>query len=239
VSAAAFTAEPAKDKANTATNSKLRKRSALNKAVPSQHATTIPFYTDGMRIGLLGGSFNPPHLAHRAISLFALKRLRLDRVWWLVTPGNPLKDGRALHDLDERVEAARRVANDPRIDVSCLESVIGTRYTVDTVRYLRRRASGLRFVWIMGADNLAQFHRWQDWRDIAFEVPIAVIDRPPQSFRALASPASQSLARYRLPENQAGRLADRRAPAWVFLTGLKLNLSSTGLRNLDGSWRTR
>jgi nicotinate-nucleotide adenylyltransferase len=211
----------------------------LNKAALSQPATTIPFYSNRMRIGLLGGSFNPPHLAHRAISLFALKRLKLDRVWWLVTPGNPLKDGRALHDLDARVEAARRVANDPRIDVSCLESVIGTRYTVDTVRYLRRRASGLRFVWIMGADNLAQFHRWQDWRDIAFEVPIAVIDRPPQSFRALASPASQSLARYRLPENQAGRLADRRAPAWVFLTGLKLNLSSTGLRNLDGSWRTR
>jgi nicotinate-nucleotide adenylyltransferase len=211
----------------------------LNKAALSQPATTIPFYSNRMRIGLLGGSFNPPHLAHRAISLFALKRLKLDRVWWLVTPGNPLKDGRALHDLDARVEAARRVANDPRIDVSCLESVIGTRYTVDTVRYLRRRASGLRFVWIMGADNLAQFHRWQDWRDIAFEVPIAVIDRPPQSFRALASPASQSLARYRLPEDQAGRLADRRAPAWVFLTGLKLNLSSTGLRNLDGSWRTR
>ena len=111
--------------------------------------------------------------------------LKLDRVWWLVTPGNPLKDDGALHDLDERAEAARRMAGDPRIDVSCLESVIGTRYTVDTVRYLRRRASGLRFVWIMGADNLAQFHRWQNWRRIASEVPIAVIDRPPQSFRAL------------------------------------------------------
>ncbi len=192
-----------------------------------------------MRIGLLGGSFNPPHVAHRAISLFAIKRLKLDRVWWLVTPGNPLKDHGTLHDLDERAEAARRMAGDPRIDVSCLESVIGTRYTADTVKYLRRRASGLRFVWIMGADNLAQFHRWQNWRDIASEVPIAVIDRPPQSFRALASPAAQALARYRLPENQAGRLADQRAPAWVFLTGVKLSLSSTRLRNPDGSWRTR
>jgi nicotinate-nucleotide adenylyltransferase len=192
-----------------------------------------------MRVGLLGGSFNPPHLAHRAVSLFAIKRLRLDRVWWLVTPGNPLKDDKSLRDLDERAQAARRVANDPRIDVSCLESVIGTRYTVDTVRYLRRRASTLRLVWIMGADNLAQFHRWQNWRDIAFEVPIAVIDRPPQSFRALASPASKALARYRLPESEAGRLADRRAPAWVFLTGMKLPISSTGLRNPDGSWRTR
>ncbi|WP_275944903.1 nicotinate-nucleotide adenylyltransferase [Bradyrhizobium sp. dw_411] len=202
-------------------------------------ASEIPLYTNGMRIGLLGGSFNPPHDAHRAISLFAIKRLKLDRVWWLVTPGNPLKDGGALRDLDERAEAAQRVANDPRIDVSCLESVIGTRYTVDTIEYLRRRASGLRFVWIMGADNLAQFHRWQNWRRIASEVPIAVIDRPPQSFRALAAPAAQALARYRLPENQAGRLADQRAPAWVFLTGMKLSLSSTGLRNQDGSWRTK
>jgi nicotinate-nucleotide adenylyltransferase len=212
----------------------------LNRAsVASQSVSqAIPLYTNGMRIGLLGGSFNPPHVAHRAISLFAIKRLKLDRVWWLVTPGNPLKD-RALSDLNERAEAARRTADDPRIDVSCLESVIGTRYTVDTITYLRRRASGLRFVWIMGADNLAQFHRWQNWRHIASEVPIAVIDRPPQSFRALAAPAAQALARYRLPENQAGRLADQHAPAWVFLTGMKSNLSSTGLRNPDGSWRTK
>ncbi len=202
-------------------------------------AQSIPLYSNGMRIGLLGGSFNPPHLAHRAISLFAIKRLKLDRVWWLVTPGNPLKENGALHDLDARAEAARKMADDPRIDVSCLESVIGTRYTVDTISYLRRRASGLRFVWIMGADNLAQFHRWQNWRRIASEIPIAVIDRPPQSFRALAAPAAQALARYRLPENQAVRLADQRAPAWVFLTGLKLNLSSTGLRNPDGSWKTK
>jgi len=160
-------------------------------------------------------------------------------VWWLVTPGNPLKDARTLHDLRERTEAARRMARDPRIEISCLESVIGTRYTVDTIRYLRRRTSGLRFVWIMGADNLAQFHRWQNWRSIASEVPIAVIDRPPQSFRALASPASQALARYRLPESETCLLADHRAPAWVFLTGLKLTLSSTGLRNVDGSWRTK
>ena len=192
-----------------------------------------------MRIGLLGGSFNPPHAAHRAISQFAIKRLQLDRIWWLVTPGNPLKDGQGLRELDERADAARKMADDPRIDVSCLESVIGTRYTEDTISYLRRRCSGLRFVWIMGADNLAQFHRWQNWRRIASEVPIAVIDRPPQSFRALAAPAAQALARYRLPENQAGKLADQRAPAWVFLTGMKLNLSSTGLRNPDGSWRTQ
>jgi nicotinate-nucleotide adenylyltransferase len=214
---------------------------ALNKisVASASVSQSIPLYTNGMRVGLLGGSFNPPHAAHRAISLFALKRLKLDRVWWLVTPGNPLKDHDGLRDLDARAEAARKMAGDPRIDVSCLESVIRTRYTVDTIGYLRRRASGLRFVWIMGADNLAQFHRWQNWRRIASEVPIAVIDRPPQSFRALAAPAAQALARYRLPENQAARLADQRAPAWIFLTGMKLNLSSTGLRNPDGSWKAK
>jgi nicotinate-nucleotide adenylyltransferase len=192
-------------------------------------AQAIPFYTNGMRVGLLGGSFNPPHAAHRAISLFAIKRLKLDRVWWLLT----------LHGLSERANAAREVADDPRIDISCLEAVIGTRYTVDTIIHLRRRVSGVHFVWIMGADNLAQFHRWKDWRRIAAEVPIAVIDRPPQSFRALAAPAAQALARYRMPENQAARLADQQAPAWVFLTGMKLNLSSTGLRNPDGSWKVK
>jgi nicotinate-nucleotide adenylyltransferase len=212
---------------------------ALKEAsVASQRsAHEIPVHTDGMRIGLLGGSFNPPHLAHRAISLFAIKRLKLDRIWWLVTPGNPLKDNGALHELEERAAAARQMAGDPRIDVTCLESVIGTRYTIDTITYLRRRASGLRFVWIMGADNLAQLHRWQHWRRITTQVPIAVIDRPPQSFRALRAPAAQALARYRLPENEASRLAGHRPPAWVFLTGLKLNLSSTGLRNPDGSWK--
>ena len=211
----------------------LRKSSLVAPSV----ASALPPHANGMRIGLLGGSFNPPHLAHRAISLFAIKRLQLDRVWWLVTPGNPLKSDSTLRDLVERMDAAQHVARDPRIEVSCLESVIGTRYTIDTVRYLRRRASGLRFVWIMGADNLAQFHRWQDWRHIASEVPIAVIDRPPQSFRALASPAAQALARYRIPEGQAANLAEKPPPAWVFLTGIKLSLSSTGLRNLDGSWR--
>jgi nicotinate-nucleotide adenylyltransferase len=198
---------------------------------------TLPPHADGMRIGLLGGSFNPPHQAHRAISLFALKRLKLDRVWWLVTPGNPLKDNGGLHALAERAEAARKLAADPRIDISCLESVIGTRYTADTINYLRKRASRVRFVWIMGADNLAQFHRWQNWQRIARQVPIAIVDRPPQSFRGLTAPAAQSLARYRLPETDAAKLADRRPPAWVFLTGLKSSLSSTGLRNPDGSWK--
>jgi len=207
-------------------------------AVRSAIRPTLPPYSDGMRIGLLGGSFNPPHQAHRAISLFALKRLQLDRVWWLVTPGNPLKNNGGLHALAERAEAARKVAADPRIEISCLESVIGTRYTADTIDYLRRRASRLHFVWIMGADNLAQFHRWQRWQHIAAQIPIAVVDRPPRSFRALNAPAARALARYRVPEADASRLAGRPAPAWVYLTGLKLSLSSTGLRNPDGTWKS-
>jgi nicotinate-nucleotide adenylyltransferase len=190
-----------------------------------------------MRIGLLGGSFNPPHEAHRAISLFAMKRLQLDRIWWLVTPGNPLKTAQAPYALDERIEAATRMAHDPRIDVSCLESVIGTRYTLDTITFLRQRCSGVRFVWIMGADNLAQFHRWRGWRDIASLVPMAVIDRPPDSFRALASPAAKALAFARVPEQNASSIVTSKPPAWAFLTGLKSSLSSTGLRNSDGSWK--
>lgn len=209
----------------------------LKPAATASSGTAVPLHSEGMRIGLLGGSFNPPHAAHRAISLFAIKRLKLDRVWWLLSPGNPLKEHKGLRSLAERAQAAREVAADPRIDISCLEDVIGVSYTVDTITHLRRRASGVRFVWIMGADNLAQFHRWKDWRRIAEAVPIAVIDRPPQSFRALAAPAAQALARYRLPENQAASLPDRRTPAWVFLTGMKLDISSTGLRNPDGSWK--
>ncbi|MET0722124.1 MAG: nicotinate-nucleotide adenylyltransferase [Tardiphaga sp.] len=204
----------------------------------SVSAHGIPMHSDGMRIGLLGGSFNPPHAAHRAISLFAMKRLQLDRVWWLVSPGNPLKDSSNLHDLAERAAAATAMADHPRIDVTCLEAAIGTRYTVDTISYLRRRCARAHFVWIMGADNLAQFHKWENWQRIAAEVPLAVIDRSQQGFRGLAGTAAQALARYRIPERDAGSLADLKPPAWTFLTGLKLSLSSTRLRNLDGSWKT-
>jgi nicotinate-nucleotide adenylyltransferase len=136
------------------------------------------------------------------------------------------------------MEAARHLAHHPRIDVSCLESVIGTRYTLDTIEFLRRRCAAVRFVWIMGADNLAQFHRWKGWRTIADLVPMAVIDRPPDSFGALSSPAAQALMQHRIPERDAGQLATMAPPAWVFLTGMKSPLSSTKMRNPDGSWKT-
>jgi nicotinate-nucleotide adenylyltransferase len=190
----------------------------------------LPPHAEGLRIGLLGGSFNPAHAAHRAVSLLALKRLALDRVWWLVSPGNPLKDISALPPLADRIAAARRVAADPRIDVTGIEAALGTRYTIDTIHRLRTRCPRVRFVWLMGADNLAQFHRWRDWRSIAALLPMAVIDRPAASLRALASPAAQTLARFRIDESDAALLADDAPPAWVFLHGMKSAVSSTGLR---------
>ena len=163
-----------------------------------------------MRIGLFGGTFDPVHAAHRAASLIAMKRLRLDRVWWLVTPGNPLKDRSRLAPLAQRIAAARAFARHPRIAVTGLEVGLNTRYTYDTLRALSARCPGVRFVWIMGADNLRSFPRWERWRAIAGMVPIAVIDRLGPSLYAAAGAAGQALARYRLPDSQAGM----GIPAW-------------------------
>jgi nicotinate-nucleotide adenylyltransferase len=190
----------------------------------------LPPHAPGLKIGLLGGSFNPPHAAHRAVSLFALKRLGLDRVWWLVTPGNPLKSENGLPTLEARVAAARKMADHPRIDVTDFEQTIGTRYTVDMLLWLTRHCGGVRFVWIMGADNLKQFHRWRNWPGIAALVPIAIVDRVGASLGATAAPAAQALARHRLPESAARRVPMAAPPAWIFLHGLKSPLSSTGIR---------
>jgi nicotinate-nucleotide adenylyltransferase len=190
----------------------------------------LPPHAPGMRIGLFGGTFDPPHQAHVAASLLALKRLRLDRVWWLVTPGNPLKNTSGLTPLAERLAAARALTHHPRIDVTGLEAAIKTRFTYDTISWLIDRCPGVHFVWIMGADNLRSFHRWQKWRDIARLVPFAVIDRLGPSLYAAASPAGQALSSARLPETAAASLPGRRPPAWAFLHGLKSPLSSTALR---------
>ena len=190
----------------------------------------IPPHAPGLRIGLFGGTFDPPHAAHLGASLLAMKRLKLDRMWWLVTPGNPLKDTRGLRPLELRMAEARKLASHPRIDVTGLEAVINTRYTYDTLQYLKRRCSGVRFVWVMGADNLRSFYRWQSWRRIANLMPMAVVDRMGSSFYATGGRASQALGRYRLPEHLAAVLPGRKPPAWVYLHGLKSPLSSTALR---------
>jgi nicotinate-nucleotide adenylyltransferase len=190
----------------------------------------LPPHAPGLRIGLFGGTFDPPHQAHRAACLIAMRRLGLDRVWWLVTPGNPLKDTRGLAPLQERLDAARALAHHPRIDVSGVEAAIGARYTYDTIRYLKTRCPAVHFVWIMGADNLRSFHRWQKWRGIANLLPMAVVDRLGPSLYATAGIAAQALARARIPEHDAKTLAGRKPPAWVYLHGLKSPLSSTALR---------
>ena len=192
-----------------------------------------------MRIGLFGGTFDPPHQAHLAASLLAMKRLKLDRVWWLVTPGNPLKNTRGLGPLKTRIAAARALTQHPRIDVTGLEAVIKTRYTYDTIKWLVARCPGTHFIWIMGADNLRSFHRWQKWREIAKLVPFVVVDRLGPSLYAAASPAGQALGSARIPENDAAALPYRKPPAWAFLHGLKSPLSSTALRALRGTSRDK
>jgi nicotinate-nucleotide adenylyltransferase len=183
-----------------------------------------------MRIGLLGGSFNPAHEAHREISLTALKRLGLDQVWWLVTPGNPLKDPSILSNLAERVEAASELARHPRIAVTGFAGGSGSAYTVDLLSELKRRFPGVNFVWLMGADNLADFHRWRAWEEIFALMPIAVLDRPGFRLKARAGKAAQRFAPYQVDESDAKGLAYLAPPAWTILTHRLSGLSSSALR---------
>ena len=192
--------------------------------------TVLPPACAGMRIGLFGGSFNPPHEGHRLVALQALKRLGLDAVWLLVSPGNPLKDRGDLAPLAERVRAARAVVRHPGIHVTGFEVARGFTYTWETLRFLRQSHPRTRFVWIMGADNLSQFHRWERWQEIARLMPMAIYVRPGSTRRAPISPAAIALARYRIDEADANILPDLAPPAWVYLHGLMSSLSSTRLR---------
>ena len=190
----------------------------------------MPPTAKGMRIGLFGGSFNPPHEGHLLVAETALRALDLHQVWWMVTPGNPLKDHSELAPLGERLAACRRVARDRRMVITVFEAGHRVRYTADTVRLVLRRNVGARFAWLMGADNLADFHRWQEWRRIVETIPIAVVDRPGSTLSYLSSKMAITYGWARVDEDDASKLADRRPPAWTFLHGPRSGLSSTQLR---------
>ncbi len=189
--------------------------------------------------GLLGGSFNPAHGGHRRISLFSLDNLGLDEVWWLVSPGNPLKPARAMAPLASRFASASRQARRAPIRVTAIERQLGTRYTVDTLRKLLRRFPKRRFVWLMGADNLSQFEMWRDWRGIARLLPIAVIARPGYDRAAFASPAMAWLRRFRIPAASLCNRAGWSAPALITLHFDPDTRSATEIRRADPDWSRR
>lgn len=198
---------------------------------PARIRARPPAASPGQTIGLLGGSFNPPHVAHRLISEAALKRLGLDKVWWIVSPGNPLKQRGDTAPLNERMRLCREVAKNPHIVVTDFEADLPAPYTVSTLAFLKSRTPLVRYVWIMGADNLATFDRWHRWREIFTMLPVVVVDRPGWRMKALASKAARAFAGSRLPEKEALTLPLRPAPAWTFLTGPLSHASSTAIRN--------
>jgi len=193
-----------------------------------------PIATPGQRIGLLGGSFDPPHQGHVHITLWALRTLALDRVWWLVSPGNPLKpEGPAA--IERRLAACRGLIRHPRVEITDIERHLGSRYTADTLARLAPRYPGTRFVWLMGADNLRTFHRWEDWAWIMRNVPIGVLARPGEQLRAGLSPAARRFADRRLPQGAAAAVGLGVQARWVLLTGPMSDRSSTAIRN-RGEW---
>ena len=195
----------------------------------------LPIAEPGMRIGLFGGSFNPPHEGHRLVALQCLKRLALDKVWILVTPGNPLKDHAELAPLGERMARARELMRHPDLVVTGFETAHRFSYTFETLSFLTTTRPAVKFVWIMGADSLMTFHHWERWEDVAETMPMAIYARPTADFRATESPAAVALERFRLPEESAISLADRDPPAWVYLHGVMSDASSTAIREAQKS----
>ncbi len=188
----------------------------------------LPPYAPGQKIGLFGGSFDPPHEGHRLVVQTALRRAGLDAVWVLVSPGNPLKAPGP--PVAARLAATERFFRAPRVKVTDFEAALGARYSWQTVEFLRRRSPSVQFVWIMGADNLAGFYLWRRWRDIARALPILVVDRPGSTHGASFGGVAGWFARWRLPERDAKQLCRRRPPALVLLHGPRSPLSSTQLR---------
>jgi nicotinate-nucleotide adenylyltransferase len=197
-----------------------------------------PAVSPGQRIGVMGGTFNPPHAGHVLITATALKRLALDQLWWVVTPGNPLKSNGELPSLESRIAACREMLTDPRVAVTGFEAQLGTPFTAATLAFLTRRHREAKFVWVMGADNLAGFHRWQQWREIMRVMPVAVVDRPGWRNRAMASKTAQAFRSAYVPEALAPLLPGMTPPAWTLLTGPLSELSSTALRAKRSAVRT-
>lgn len=187
------------------------------------------------RVGVLGGSFNPAHEGHLYISRLALKNLGLDEIWWMVSPQNPLKSPRGMAPFAQRMKSARAMARDPRVKVTGIEQRLGTRYTADSLRALKSRFPRLKFVWLMGADNLSEIPRWEEWTAIFEAVPIAVFNRPTYSLRALSGKAAQRFARYRLRLRQAKSLAGSKPPAWIFFDARPHPASATSIRQARGA----
>lgn len=201
---------------------------------PQPNATRGLIVAPGLRIGLLGGSFDPPHDGHVHITRWALRALGLDCVWWLVSPGNPLKP-RGPAELARRLAAAKALMRHPRVRVTDVEARLGARFTADTLALLAARFPAARFVWLMGADNLARFHLWERWESIMATTPVGVLARPGEQLVAGLAPAARRYARFRLDAGAAHGLALRRAPAWTLLTGPMSAQSSTAIRN-RGEW---
>lgn len=191
----------------------------------------MPHAERGMVVGLFGGSFNPPHAGHALVAEIAIRRLGLDQLWWMVTPGNPLKSRSHLAPLAERIALSKELARNPRIKVTAFEAAFGVTYTADTLVRVKARNPQVRFIWIMGADSLGSFHKWQRWQEIARTFPIAVIDRPRSTLSFLSAKMAKTFDFARVDEEDAQILWKKKAPAWTFIHGPRSALSSTELRD--------
>jgi len=184
-----------------------------------KQALKIPHVEPGMTIGLFGGSFNPPHEGHVLVSELALTRINLNKIWWLVSPGNPLKDHSQLQSLEARLTLCKELIRNPHIEVTAFEAKYHTRFTADTLSLLKRKRPRVNFVWIMGADNLANFHKWQNWRKIADMMPIVVVDRPGSTLSFSSAKAARALAKYRLDPEDSALIGRFKPPVWTFKIG--------------------
>lgn len=202
----------------------------------ARHAMFTRNLFTGLRIGLLGGSFNPAHEGHHELSLLALKLMRLDYIWWLVSPGNPQKNPTSYAPYEDRLATAQAIANHPRILISNFEQTHGLTYSANTITTLRQYFSQTKFIWMIGADNLENLHTWKNWRTIANTLPLAIFNRPGHQISALASPAAKTLSAARQPIRAAQELADMQAPAWIYFNQIENKTSATKIRAATPHW---